>query len=77
MTDKVLKASFAKNVVLMKSVGINPVIVHGGDLQIAELLTKLNIESHFIDELRVTDSGTMDAAEIALVKSIIAFGQPS
>ena len=52
MTDEALKKSFAKNIVLMKTVGINPVVVHGGGPQIGSLLEKLNIESHFINGMR-------------------------
>lgn len=66
MTDQSLKESFARNIVLMKAVGINPVIVHGGGPQIGELLTKLNIESRFVNGLRVTDSDTMDVVEMVL-----------
>lgn len=70
MTCDTLKRSFAKNVVLMKACGINPVIVHGGGPQIGELLEKLNIESKFINGLRVTDSATMDVVEMVLGGSV-------
>lgn len=66
MTDEALKDSFAQNIVLMKTVGINPIVVHGGGPQIGELLNKLNIESKFIDGMRVTDSDTMDVVEMVL-----------
>ncbi len=66
MIDEKLKQSFARDIVLMKLVGINPVIVHGGGPQIGELLEKLNIDSHFIDGMRVTDSKTMDVVEMVL-----------
>ncbi len=66
MTDEVLKNSFARDVVLMKLVGINPIVVHGGGPQIAQLLEQLNIESSFVDGLRVTDSKTMDVVEMVL-----------
>lgn len=66
MTDEALKDSFAKNIVLMKTVGINPIVVHGGGPQIGALLDKLNIESKFIDGMRVTDSDTMDVVEMVL-----------
>ena len=66
MTDESLKTSFAKNVVLMKLVGINPVVVHGGGPQIGELLNKIGKESAFVDGMRVTDSETMDVVEMVL-----------
>jgi acetylglutamate kinase len=62
--------SFAKTVVLLKQVGINPVIVHGGGPQIGQMLTKLNMKSSFIDGLRVTDSDTVDVVEMVLAGSI-------
>jgi acetylglutamate kinase len=65
MTDEVLKNSFARDIVLMKLVGMNPVVVHGGGPQIGSLLTQLNIQSEFID-IRVTDSKTMDVVEMVL-----------
>lgn len=66
MTDEKLKQSFARNIVLMKAVGINPIVVHGGGPQIGQLLEKLNIESRFVNGLRVTDSDTMDVVEMVL-----------
>ena len=66
MVDDKLKNSFARDIVLMKLVGMNPIVVHGGGPQIGELLRKLNIESNFIDGLRVTDSQTMDVVEMVL-----------
>lgn len=66
MTDDPLKDSFARNIVLMKAVGINPIVVHGGGPQIGRLLERLNIESSFINGLRVTDSATMDVVEMVL-----------
>jgi acetylglutamate kinase len=66
MVDDDLKKSFARDIVLMKLVGINPVVVHGGGPQIGSLLEKLNIESHFVNGMRVTDSETMDAVEMVL-----------
>jgi len=62
--------NFAKNVVLLKQVGINPVIVHGGGPQIGQMLAKLNIKSSFVDGLRVTDSDTVDVVEMVLAGSI-------
>ena len=66
MVDDKLKAGFAKDIVMMKLVGINPVIVHGGGPQIGNLLTELGIQSHFVDGMRVTDSKTMDVFEMVL-----------
>ena len=66
MVDEVLKQSFARDIVLMKLVGINPIVVHGGGPQIGSLLERLNIESSFVDGLRVTDSQTMDVVEMVL-----------
>ena len=66
MTEDTLKASFARDIVLMKLVGINPVIVHGGGPQIGELLNRLGKTSQFIDGLRVTDGATMDVVEMVL-----------
>lgn len=70
MIDEDLKISFAKDIVLMKLVGMNPVVVHGGGPQIGALLEKLNLKSHFIDGMRVTDSQTMDAVEMVLGASV-------
>jgi len=61
-----LKESFAQDVILMKLVGMNPVIVHGGGPQISEMLTKIGKESMFIDGMRITDSETMDVVEMVL-----------
>lgn len=66
MIDEALQNSFARDVVLMKLVGMNPIVVHGGGPQIGELLAKLNITSEFVDGLRVTDSATMDVVEMVL-----------
>lgn len=66
MEGEELKNSFARDMVLMKLVGINPIVVHGGGPQIGDLLTRLNIESHFVDGMRVTDSQTMDVVEMVL-----------
>jgi acetylglutamate kinase len=70
MVDPALHASFARDIVLMKLVGMNPVVVHGGGPQIGELLRKLNIESQFIDGMRVTDAQTMDVVEMVLGGSV-------
>ena len=66
MTEETLKNGFARDVVLMKLVGINPVIVHGGGPQIGELLDRLNIESRFVNGMRVTDAATMDVVQMVL-----------
>lgn len=66
MESEELQASFAKDIVLMKMVGINPVVVHGGGPQIADLLKRLSINSEFIEGMRVTDSQTMDVVEMVL-----------
>ncbi len=66
MVDEALKSSFARDIVLLKQVGINPVIVHGGGPQIGELLKKLGKQSEFVDGMRVTDSETMDVVETVL-----------
>ncbi len=66
MVDEALKDSFARDVVLMKLVGINPVVVHGGGPQIGNLLSRLGKDSEFIQGMRVTDSETMDVVEMVL-----------
>ena len=70
MGDKKLADDFARDVVLMKQVGINPVVVHGGGPQIGAMLDRLKIKSSFIDGLRVTDSETVDIVEMVLSGSI-------
>ena len=70
MTNPELHESFARDVVLMKLVGMNPVVVHGGGPQIGELLDRLNIETRFIDGMRVTDEHTMDVVEMVLGASV-------
>ena len=70
MIDENLKQSFAKSVVLLKYVGVNPIIVHGGGPQIGQMLKALNIESHFRQGLRVTDGATMDVVEMVLVGKV-------
>jgi acetylglutamate kinase len=66
MVDEDLKSSFARDIVLMKSVGMNPIVVHGGGPQIGNTLKKIGKESEFIDGMRVTDSETMDVVEMVL-----------
>ncbi len=70
MIDDGLKQGFARDIVLMKLVGMNPVIVHGGGPQINSTLQKVGKESHFINGLRVTDSETMDIVEMVLGGSV-------
>ncbi|MBT5098262.1 MAG: acetylglutamate kinase, partial [Proteobacteria bacterium] len=66
MTEEHLKQSFANDIVLLKQVGMQPVIVHGGGPQIGTVLQKLGKESKFIDGMRVTDQETMDVVEMVL-----------
>ena len=66
MVDEDLKSSFAQDIVLLKQVGVNPVIVHGGGPQIGKLLEQLGKESRFIEGMRVTDGETMDVVEMVL-----------
>ena len=66
MVDENLKRDVARDVVLMKLVGMTPIVVHGGGPQIGELLEALGLESHFVDGMRVTDSKTMDVVEMVL-----------
>jgi len=66
MVDTELKDSFARDIVLMKLVGINPVVVHGGGPQIGEQLKRIGKETTFIDGMRITDSETMDVVEMVL-----------
>jgi len=70
MVDPQLHESFARDIVLMKLVGMNPVVVHGGGPQIGALLDQLNISTEFIDGMRVTDSRTMDVVEMVLGGSV-------
>lgn len=67
MVDEELKASFAKDMVLMKYIGLNPVIVHGGGPQIGKVLKQMGIESKFHQGIRITDDATMDVVEMVLV----------
>jgi acetylglutamate kinase len=66
MVDETLKRGFARDVVLMKLVGIHPVVVHGGGPQISSLLKRIGKESRFVEGMRVTDSETMDVVEMVL-----------
>jgi acetylglutamate kinase len=66
MTDEGLKSGFARDVVLLKLVGMNPVVVHGGGPQIEQLLARLGKKGEFVQGMRVTDSETMDVVEMVL-----------
>lgn len=70
MGSKELAQSFARNVVMLKQIGINPIVVHGGGPQISTMLEKLKMKSSFIDGLRVTDQETVDVVEMVLSGSI-------
>ncbi len=70
MGDPELARDFAEDVVLLKAVGINPVVVHGGGPQIGAMLKKLGVESQFVDGLRVTDKATAEVAEMVLSGAI-------
>lgn len=66
MVDEALKAGFARDVVLLKSLGVNPIIVHGGGPQIGKLLKQIGKESRFVQGMRVTDAETMDVVQMVL-----------
>jgi len=70
MVDEDLKRNFALNVILMKYIGINPVIVHGGGPQINRFLDKMQIRSNYVQGMRVTDGETMDVVEMVLVGKV-------
>lgn len=70
MVDEGLKWNFALDIVLMKYVGLNPIIVHGGGPQIGEVLKKMGISSRFVGGLRITDEATMDVVEMVLVGKV-------
>ncbi len=70
MGDEILARQFAEDLTLLKHVGINPVVIHGGGPQIGEMLSRLQIESEFIDGLRVTNKATVEIAEMVLCGSI-------
>ncbi len=70
MTDPSLASSFAEDVVLMRSVGMRPVVVHGGGPQIGQLMARLGMEPEFRQGLRVTDSDTLDVARMVLVGKV-------
>ncbi len=70
MVDEELKQNFALDIILMKYVGINPIVVHGGGPQIGEFLKRLSIKSEFVDGMRITDQQTMDVVEMVLAGSV-------
>jgi len=70
MGDPKAARDFAEDIVLLKAVGINPVVVHGGGPQIGAMLKKLGVESEFVDGLRVTDAATAEIAEMVLSGAI-------
>jgi acetylglutamate kinase len=70
MGDPELANLFARDIVLLKQVGIHPIVVHGGGPQIARMLERLNIKSDFVDGLRVTDQSTVEVVEMVLAGSI-------
>lgn len=70
MEDGRMKRSFALDVVLLKYIGLHPVVVHGGGPQIGEMLTKMGKKSQFIEGMRVTDGETMDVVEMVLVGKV-------
>lgn len=70
MVDEKLKKSFALDIILMKYVGLNPVVIHGGGPQIGKFLNNLSIETEFVDGMRVTNKETMDVVEMVLVGKV-------
>ena len=70
MEEGEVRRSFALDVVLLKYIGINPIIVHGGGPQISEMLKKIGKKSQFIEGMRVTDGETMDVVEMVLVGKV-------
>ncbi|MEW6427471.1 MAG: acetylglutamate kinase [Thermodesulfobacteriota bacterium] len=70
MVDEELKRNFALDIILMKLIGINPVVVHGGGPQINKFLGKMNIQSDYVQGMRITDGETMDVVEMVLVGKV-------
>ena len=70
MSDELLKRSFARDVVLLKLVGLNPVVVHGGGPQIEQLLARVGKKGEFVQGMRVTDAETMDVVEMVLAGQV-------
>jgi acetylglutamate kinase len=67
MVEERLKESFAQDIILLKYIGLNPVVVHGGGPQIAQVMDQMGLKSNFVQGMRVTDSATMDVVEMVLV----------
>ncbi len=70
MVDETLQRDFARDITLLKFIGVNPVVVHGGGPQIGSVLEKMGITSSFVDGMRVTDEPTMDVVEMVLVGNV-------
>lgn len=70
MVDTTLSTAFGHDIALLKQVGVNPVVVHGGGPQISAMLKRLQIESTFIDGLRVTDAAMIDVIEMVLAGKV-------
>src|SRR5438309_2547379 len=70
MAEEELREGFATDVVLLKYVGLNPVIVHGGGAEISEYMRRLGMEVHFVDGLRVSDEQTVEVAKMVLVGKV-------
>lgn len=70
MVEESLKEDFARDITLMKFVGLNPVVVHGGGPQVGSVLERMGLESQFVDGMRVTDEPTMDVVEMVLVGKV-------
>ena len=70
MVEENLKQDFALDIILMKYVGMNPIVIHGGGPQIGDFLKRLSINSEFVDGMRVTDRQTMDVVEMVLVGKV-------
>ncbi|HKY63302.1 MAG TPA: acetylglutamate kinase [bacterium] len=70
MVDEKLKESFAKDIIMMRYIGLNPIVVHGGGPQIGNVLKQMGIESKFHNGMRITDEATMDVVEMVLVGKV-------
>ncbi|MBF0426885.1 MAG: acetylglutamate kinase, partial [Magnetococcales bacterium] len=70
MVDEGLKTTFAQDVILLRQVGIHPIVVHGGGPQIGRTMDQMGLKSHFIDGLRVTDEATVNVVEMVLAGKI-------
>jgi len=73
MGDAALSEAFARDIVLLKQVGLNPVVVHGGGPQIGSMLKRLAIESEFVDGLRVTDAATVEALNLTAMDGLAVY----